>query len=213
MHAWLAPPDRRRRLGLDRTAAPNPKQVRYSSKSGPPAELSDLLIVRQVPESNRPCPSCRVLIRRHEARRGRSVKHCRPGQNVACSPATGGFGTHRSRRLPCAYSLPGSRWRRRSFHRIHATSHHALIDRGNCGPGDTVLGQADAERRWHRRPSAQGAVARRSPQAGDDKCACVPSPGRRCDHQLHPRNLRDAIKGRHRRQQWAWSTTRLAVVR
>ena len=72
---------------------------------------------------------------------GAGVTHLKVGQSVACLSGTGGFGTHtiapaeRCMPLPPGFSFVDAA----AFIMIYATSHHALIDRGQLKAGETVL--------------------------------------------------------------------------
>ncbi len=72
---------------------------------------------------------------------GEGVKHLQVGQAVACLSGTGGFGTHTI--APAALCMPlppGFPFvDAAAFIMIYATSHHALIDRGQLKAGETVL--------------------------------------------------------------------------
>jgi NADPH:quinone reductase len=72
---------------------------------------------------------------------GPDVSHIKPGQSVACLSGTGGFGTHTI--APAAQCLPLPE----GFPHVdgaalimtYATSHHALVDRGQLKAGETLL--------------------------------------------------------------------------
>ena len=72
---------------------------------------------------------------------GPDVNHLRVGQRVACLSGTGGFGTHTL--APAALCLPlpdgFSFVDAAAFIMTYATSHHALLDRGQLKSGETVL--------------------------------------------------------------------------
>ena len=72
---------------------------------------------------------------------GDGVKHLKIGQRVACLSGTGGFATHTL--APAQLCLPLSESfsavDAAAFIMIYATSHHALIDRAQLKPGETVL--------------------------------------------------------------------------
>lgn len=72
---------------------------------------------------------------------GSQVKHLSVGTRVACLSGTGGFATHTI--APAKLCLPLSEHFTpedgASFIMTYATSHHALIDRGNLKAGETVL--------------------------------------------------------------------------
>ncbi|MDO5288958.1 MAG: NADPH:quinone oxidoreductase family protein [Pseudomonadota bacterium] len=72
---------------------------------------------------------------------GEGVTQLKVGQAVACLSGTGGFGTHtlapasKCMPLPAGFAPVDAA----AFIMIYATSHHALIDRGQLKPGETVL--------------------------------------------------------------------------
>ena len=72
---------------------------------------------------------------------GDGVKHLAVGQHVACLSGTGGFATHTiapaalCMPLPAGFSFVDAA----AFIMIYATSHHALLDRAQLKPGETVL--------------------------------------------------------------------------
>ncbi|MFV0678680.1 NADPH:quinone oxidoreductase family protein [Ottowia sp.] len=72
---------------------------------------------------------------------GEGVTHLQPGQMVACVSGTGGFGTHALAPAKLCMPLPPgfAAADAAAFIMIYATSHHALIDRGQLKSGETVL--------------------------------------------------------------------------
>lgn len=72
---------------------------------------------------------------------GADVKHLTVGQKVACLSGTGGFATHvlapAAMCLPLPENFPAID--ASAFIMTYATSHHALIDRGQLKAGETVL--------------------------------------------------------------------------
>ena len=72
---------------------------------------------------------------------GEGVTHLRVGQSVACLSGTGGFASHTL--TPAALCLPLPEGfphvDAAAFIMTYATSHHALIDRGQLRAGETVL--------------------------------------------------------------------------
>ena len=72
---------------------------------------------------------------------GEGVTHLKEGQSVACLSGTGGFGTHALAPAKLCLPLPDSfpAVDAAAFIMIYATSHHALIDRGQLKAGETVL--------------------------------------------------------------------------
>lgn len=72
---------------------------------------------------------------------GDSVQHLKPGQHVACLSGTGGFGTHTLAPAALCIPLPDNFpfVDAAAFIMTYATSHHALLDRGQLKAGETVL--------------------------------------------------------------------------
>jgi NADPH2:quinone reductase len=72
---------------------------------------------------------------------GEGVTHLRVGQRVACLAGTGGFATHTL--APAALCMPLPEGfpavDAAAFIMIYATSYHALMDRAQLKPGETVL--------------------------------------------------------------------------
>ena len=72
---------------------------------------------------------------------GYGVTHLKVGQSVACLSGTGGFATHTLAPAALCMPLPAGfpHVEAAAFIMIYATSHHALIDRGQLKAGETVL--------------------------------------------------------------------------
>lgn len=72
---------------------------------------------------------------------GEGVNHLKPGQSVACLKGTGGFGTHTLAPAKLCLPLPSDfdPVDAAAFIMIYATSYHALIDRAELQPGETVF--------------------------------------------------------------------------
>lgn len=72
---------------------------------------------------------------------GSGVDHLQPGQAVACVGSTGGFATHAVVSAQTCLPLPAGfpPVDAAAFVLVYATSHHALLDRGQLKPGETVL--------------------------------------------------------------------------
>ena len=144
MHAWLCEYP----VGVDAlqwkelpTPEPGAGQVRIRIEAAS-LNFPDLLIVQNKYQMKPPLPFvpgseyAGVI----EAI-GEGVKHLKPGQRVACLSGTGGFGTHTL--APAALCMPLPEGfpavDAAAFIMIYATSHHALIDRGQLKAGETVL--------------------------------------------------------------------------
>jgi len=72
---------------------------------------------------------------------GKGVTHLQVGQSVACLSGTGGFGTHTLANAQLCMPLPAGFGAvdAAAFIMTYATSHHALLDRGQLQAGETVL--------------------------------------------------------------------------
>jgi NADPH2:quinone reductase len=72
---------------------------------------------------------------------GDGVTHLQVGQAVACLSGTGGFGTHTLAPAKLCMPLPAGFGPvdAAAFIMTYATSHHALLDRGQLKAGETVL--------------------------------------------------------------------------
>ena len=72
---------------------------------------------------------------------GKDVTHLKVGQSVACLSGTGGFGTHTVAPAHLCLPLPSGfdPVDAAAFIMIYATSYHALIDRAQLQPSDTVF--------------------------------------------------------------------------
>jgi NADPH2:quinone reductase len=72
---------------------------------------------------------------------GEGVTQLQVGQSVACLSGTGGFGTHTIAPAALCMPLPAGfpHVDAAAFIMIYATSHHALVDRGQLKAGETVL--------------------------------------------------------------------------
>jgi len=72
---------------------------------------------------------------------GEGVTQLKVGQAVACLSGTGGFATHTLAKADQCVALPAGfpAVDAAAFIMIYATSHHALIDRGQLRAGETVL--------------------------------------------------------------------------
>jgi len=129
---------------------------------------------------------------------GEGVSNVAVGQRVACLSGTGGFGTHtlapadKCLLLSDAFGFVDAA----AFIMIYATSHHALIDRGQLRAGETVLvlgaaggvGTAAVQ-------IAKAAGARVIAAAStDEKCALCRQQGADATINYSQGNLREAIK-------------------
>jgi NADPH2:quinone reductase len=129
---------------------------------------------------------------------GEGVTHLKVGQAVACLSGTGGFGTHTLAPAKLCMPLPAGfpAVDAAAFIMTYATSHHALMDRGQLKAGETVLvlgaaggvGTAAIQ-------IAKAAGARVIAAASNaEKCALCTSIGADVTINYSQGNLREAIK-------------------
>lgn len=144
MHAWLC----ENPIGVDALTwkslpTPEPKagevRIRIEAAS---LNFPDLLIVQNKYQMKPPLPFvpgseyAGVI----EAV-GEGVTHLKVDQSVACLSGTGGFGTHTLAPAKLCMPLPAGFGSvdAAAFIMTYATSHHALLDRGQLKAGETVL--------------------------------------------------------------------------
>jgi NADPH2:quinone reductase len=144
MHAWLCEnPTGVEALQWKELPTSEPKagevliEIRAASLNFP-----DLLIVQNKYQMKPPLP----FVPGSEyagvvAQVGDGVTHLKAGQNVACLSGTGGFATHTIAPAALCMPLPPSfpYVDAAAFIMTYATGHHALIDRAQLKPGETVL--------------------------------------------------------------------------
>jgi NADPH:quinone reductase len=129
---------------------------------------------------------------------GEGVTSLAVGQNVACLSGTGGFATHTiapaalCMPLPPGFPLVDAA----AFIMIYATSHHALIDRGQLKAGDTLLVLGAAGGVGTSAIQIAKVVGARVIAAAstDEKCELCKSIGADSTINYTRENLRDAIK-------------------
>ncbi len=129
---------------------------------------------------------------------GAGVTSLKVGQHVACLAGTGGFGTHtiaqadRCMPLPPGFSFVDAA----AFIMIYATSHHALIDRGQLKAGETVLVLGAAGGVGTSAIQIAKALGARVIAAAstDEKCELCKSIGADATINYQKENLREAIK-------------------
>ena len=129
---------------------------------------------------------------------GNEVKHLKVGQSVACLSGTGGFGTHTLAPAALCMPLPAGFpfVDAAAFIMIYATSHHALVDRAQLKPGETVLvlgaagGVGTAAIQIAKACGARVIAAASS----DEKCTLCKSIGADATINYTNENLREAIK-------------------
>jgi NADPH2:quinone reductase len=129
---------------------------------------------------------------------GEGVTHLKPGQGVACLTGTGGFATHAI--APAALCMPLPQGfpfaDAAAFIMTYATSHHALLDRGQLKPGETVLvlgaagGVGTAAIQIAKVAGARVIAA----ASTGEKCELCKAQGADATINYSQGNLRDAIK-------------------
>jgi NADPH2:quinone reductase len=201
MHAWLCEnPTGVDALQWKELPTPQPKagevllEIKAASLNFP-----DLLIVQNKYQHKPPLPfvpgseyaGTVVAV-------GEGVTHVRPGQDVACLSGTGGFGTHAIAPAALCMPLPPGMTHvdAAAFIMTYATSHHALLDRGQLRAGETLLVLG-----------AAGGVGTAAIQIGkvagarviaaastDEKCELCKQQGADATINYSQGNLREAIK-------------------
>ena len=201
MHAWLC----ENPIGIDAltwkempTPAPGAGEVLIEIKAAS-LNFPDILIVQNKYQMKPALP----FVPGSEyagviAALGAGVTHLQVGQNVACLSGTGGFGTHtvapadRCMPLPAGFSFVDAA----AFIMIYATSHHALIDRGQLKAGETVLvlgaagGVGTAAIQIAKAMGARVIAA----ASTDEKCALCKSIGADETINYQTENLRERLK-------------------
>ena len=201
MHAWLCTDP----TGVDAlewkelpTPQPGPGQVRVAIRAAS-LNFPDLLIVQNKYQIKPPLPFVPGSEYAGVVEAvGDGVTNLQVGQHVACLSGTGGFGTHTL--APAALCLPlpeGFPFAdAAAFIMTYATSHHALIDRGQLKAGETVLvlgaagGVGTAAIQIAKAAGARVIAAASS----DDKCALCKSIGADATLNYSTQNLRDELK-------------------
>jgi NADPH2:quinone reductase len=129
---------------------------------------------------------------------GEGVKHLQVGQSVACLSGTGGFGTHTLAPAKLCMPLPPgfAPVDAAAFIMTYATSHHALMDRGQLKAGETVLilgaagGVGTAAIQIAKAAGAKVIAA----ASTAEKCALCTAQGADATINYGTENLREAIK-------------------
>jgi NADPH2:quinone reductase len=129
---------------------------------------------------------------------GEGVKGLQVGQAVACLSGTGGFGTHTLAPAKLCMPLPAGfpAVDAAAFIMTYATSHHALIDRGQLKAGETVLilgaagGVGTAAIQIAKAAGAKVIAA----ASTAEKCALCQAQGADATINYSSENLRDALK-------------------
>ena len=201
MHAWLC----ENPVGVDAlvwkelpTPTPGPGEVRIRIEAAS-LNFPDLLIVQNKYQIKPPLPfvpgaEYAGIV---EAA-GEGVTQLRVGQRVACLSGTGGFATHTVAKAALCLPLPAEfpAVDAAAFIMTYATSHHALIDRGQLRAGETVLvlgaagGVGTAAIQIAKVAGARVIAAASS----DEKCALCQRLGADATVNYSRENLRDALK-------------------
>ena len=144
MQAWLC----ENPVGVDAlqwkdlpTPQPKPGEVLIEIKAAS-LNFPDLLIIQNKYQTKPPLPFvpgaeyAGVI-----AAVGEGVDQLKVGQSVACLSGTGGFATHTIAPAATCIPLPSAfpHVDAAAFIMIYATSYHALVDRAQLKPGETVL--------------------------------------------------------------------------
>jgi NADPH2:quinone reductase len=129
---------------------------------------------------------------------GAGVTNLKVGQSVACLSGTGGFGTHTIAPAALCMPLPEGfpHVDAAAFIMIYATSHHALVDRGQLKAGETllVLGAAGGVGTSAIQIAKALGAKVIAAASTDEKCALCKSIGADITINYTKENLRDAIK-------------------
>jgi NADPH2:quinone reductase len=129
---------------------------------------------------------------------GEGVQHLQVGQSVACLSGTGGFGTHTLAPAKLCMPLPPgfAPVDAAAFIMTYATSHHALIDRGQLKAGETVLILGAAGGVGTAAIQIAKAVGAKVIAAAStaEKCALCVAQGADATINYGTENLREAIK-------------------
>ena len=201
MQAWLC----ENPVGVDAlvwkelpTPQPGPGQVLLAIKAAS-LNFPDILIVQNKYQFKPPLPFVPGSEYAGVVQAlGQGVTNLRVGQNVACLSGTGGFATHVLAPASMCFPLPEGFGHvdAAAFIMTYATSHHALLDRGQLKAGETVLvlgaagGVGTAAIQIAKVAGAHVIAAASS----EEKCALCRSMGADATINYSAGNLRDAIK-------------------
>ncbi|WP_066709273.1 NADPH:quinone oxidoreductase family protein [Curvibacter delicatus] len=201
MHAWLCE-DPTGVEALDWKALPTPQpgtgQVLVEIKAAS-LNFPDLLIVQNKYQIKPPLPFVPGSEYAGVVQAvGAGVTHLQVGQAVACLSGTGGFGTHTLAPAALCMPLPADFpfVDAAAFIMTYATSHHALLDRGQLKAGETVLvlgaagGVGTAAIQIAKAAGARVIAA----ASTDEKCALCQSIGADATINYSKENLREALK-------------------
>ena len=201
MHAWLC----ENPTGVDAlvwkelpTPMPGAGEVLIEIKAAS-LNFPDLLIVQNKYQMKPPLPFVPGSEYAGVVRAvGSSVTHLQVGQHVACLSGTGGFATHTIAPAALCMPLPDGFGfvDAAAFIMIYATSHHALADRAQLKPGETVLVLGAAGGVGTSAIQIAKALGARVIAAAstDEKCALCTSIGADATINYTRQDLREAIK-------------------
>ena len=201
MHAWLC----ENPIGVDALqwkALPTPQPgagevlVRIAAAS---LNFPDLLIVQNKYQMKPPLPFVPGAEYAGVVEAvGEGVTHLQVGQAVACLSGTGGFGTHTLAPAHLCLPLPANfpAVDAAAFIMTYATSHHALLDRGQLKAGETVLVLGAAGGVGTAAIQIAKAVGARviAAASSDEKCALCQQLGADATLNYTREPLRDALK-------------------
>ncbi|HXE46971.1 MAG TPA: NADPH:quinone oxidoreductase family protein [Ramlibacter sp.] len=201
MQAWLCEnPVGVEALQWKEMPTPNPKagevliEIKAASLNFP-----DLLIVQNKYQMKPPLP----FVPGSEyagviAAVGDGVTQLKVGQSVACLSGTGGFATHTIAPAALCMPLPPGfpHVDAAAFIMIYATSHHALVDRGQLKAGETVLVLGAAGGVGTSAIQVAKVMGARviAAASSDEKCALCKSIGADSTINYGREDLREAIK-------------------
>ncbi len=201
MHAWLC----ENPVGIDAltwkelpTLQPGAGEVLLEIQAAS-LNFPDLLIVQNKYQMKPPLPFVPGSEYAGVVRAvGEGVQGLQVGQAVACLSGTGGFGTHTLAPAKLCMPLPAGfpAVDAAAFIMTYATSHHALIDRGQLRAGETVLvlgaagGVGTAAIQIAKAVGAKVIAA----ASTDEKCALCTAQGADATINYSRENLREAIK-------------------
>lgn len=201
MHAWLC----ENPIGVDAltwkeipTPQPGAGEVLLEIQAAS-LNFPDLLIVQNKYQMKPPLPFVPGSEYAGVVRAvGADVKHLHIGQTVACLSGTGGFGTHTLAPAKLCMPLPAGfpAVDAAAFIMTYATSHHALMDRGQLKVGETVLvlgaagGVGTAAIQIAKAAGAKVIAA----ASTDEKCELCQREGADATINYSRDNLREALK-------------------
>lgn len=201
MHAWLCSNP----IGVDDltwqelpTPTPGPHEVLIQIEAAS-LNFPDLLIVQNKYQMKPPLPFVPGAEYAGVVRAvGEGVTHLSIGQAVACLNGTGGFGTHTLAPAKLCLPLPDgfAPVDAAAFIMTYATSHHALLDRGQLKAGETVLILGAAGGVGTAAIQIAKAVGARviAAASSDEKCALCLQQGADAAINYSKQNLREMLK-------------------